>query len=168
MPLIFVITLILFLANPGCTAPPPTPRDNAAAEREIRGKIAGIREAILAKSATDIVRPSTPDWTFTAPDGVVFDRASYLVRTEALFSRIIAIESLTTTVDRVTFVDPSTAEVEISQRMVRSERAPDTGLVSRLSLRYRERHLWALTNDGWRVRRVEFIGTPERVVLPVR
>jgi hypothetical protein len=150
----------------GCaTAEGPEPRGAAAVRQEIAGKIAGIRDAILAKSAEGIVRPGTDDWSFTGPDGVTFDRKGFVTRTEALFARVVAIESLTTDVDRIGFASPTTAEVEITQTMVRSERAADTGAVTRLWLRYRERHAWVRTPTGWRVRKVEFIGTPERRVL---
>ncbi len=150
----------------GCaTAEGPEPRGAAAVRQEIAGKIAGIRDAILAKSAEGIVRPGTDDWSFTGPDGVKFDRKGFVARTEALFARVVAIESLTTDVDRIAFASPTAAEVEITQTMVRSERAADTGAVTRLWLRYRERHAWVRTPTGWRVRTVEFVGTPERRVL---
>lgn len=150
----------------GCaTSDGPEPRGAAAVRREIAGKIAGIRDAILAKSAEGIVRPGTEDWSFTGPDGVTFDRKGFVARTEALFARVVAIESLTTDVDRIVFASPTAADVEITQTMVRSERAADTGAVTRLWLRYRERHVWVQTPTGWRVRKVEFIGTPERRVL---
>lgn len=161
----FLVLFFSFLA--GCASDPVSVR-RSSAEQEIRGKIASIREAIVAKSAAGIVRHGTPDWTFTGPDGVTFDRERYLVRTEALFARIVAIESLQTTVDRVDILSSDVADIEITQIMVRSERAPQTGAVSRLSLRYREQHRWIRTADGWRVQKVSFIGTPERTVLPAR
>ncbi len=157
--------ILLSAGLAGCTITErPEPR-TAAVRAEIAGKIAGIRDAILAKSAEGIVRPGTDDWSFTGPDGVTFDRKGFVGRTEALFARIVAIESLTTTVDRVELTSPTTADVEITQTMVRSERAADTGAVTRLWLHYRERHGWVLTPTGWRVRRVAFIGTPERRIL---
>jgi len=71
----------------GCaTAEVPEPRGAAAVRQEIAAKIAGIRDAILAKSAEGIVRPGTDDWSFTGPDGVTFDRKGFVVRTEALFA----------------------------------------------------------------------------------
>ncbi|WP_414660460.1 DUF4440 domain-containing protein [Horticoccus sp. 23ND18S-11] len=136
-----------------------------AAEPEIRAAIAGIRTAILERSAAGIVKDSTPDWTFTGPDGVSFDRAGFIARTEALFARVVAIESLDTTVDRIAFTDSATADVTITQTMVRAERSADTAVVTRLRLRYREQHAWVRTEQGWRVRQVRFIGTPERTVL---
>lgn len=138
------------------------------ADQEIRRKIFTIRDAILAKSAAGIVLHGTPDWSFTGPDGVTFDRAGYLARTEALFARIVVIESLETTVNRLEFPDAASADVEISQTMVRSERTPETGVVVRLKLRYRERHQWVRIGDGWRVKSVRFLGTPERAVLPAK
>lgn len=156
------------LLLPRAHATEPAKSDaNDAADREIRAKIAGIREAILAKSAAGIVQPGTADWLFTGPDGVTFDRAAFIQRTEALFTRVVAITSLDTTVDSIRFADASTAEVEITQTMLRSERAADTGAITQLKLRYREHHTWVRASDGWRVRRVEFIGKPERTVLSV-
>ena len=136
-----------------------------AGEKEIRSAIAGIRSAILERSAAGIVKSSTPDWTFTGPDGVSFDRAGFIARTEALFARVVAIESLDTAVDRIAFPDPTTADVTITQTMVRAERSADTAVVTRLRLRYSEQHAWVRTEQGWRVRQVRFIGTPERTVL---
>jgi hypothetical protein len=159
---LFFLTLLLG----GCLAARPDSQAANKASLEIRGKIDGIRRAILAKSAAGILQPATADWTFTGADGVTFDRPGFLTRTETLFARVIAIESLETQIDRLTFPNPRTAEIEITQTMVRSERAADSSAVTRLSLRYREHHTWVRTNDGWRVRRVQFIGTPERKVLP--
>ncbi|PAW61063.1 MAG: hypothetical protein B9S34_16570 [Opitutia bacterium Tous-C1TDCM] len=161
----FVALLFVALGLVGCQSTAPSsvePRDPAGVRVEISGRIAGIRDAILARSAAGIVAPGTADWTFTGPDGATLDRAAFVARTETLFARIVSIESLDTTVDRIAFADAATAEVEITQTMVRTERgaagAPDT----RLWLRYRERHRWVHTDAGWRVRSVAFIGTPER------
>ena len=141
-----------------------TPTGEAAAA-QIRTRIAAIRDSILRKSAAGIVHYGTPDWSFTGADGVTFDRAGFITRTEALFARVEAIESLETAVDRLDFTDASHAEVEITQTMVRREKAADTSAVTRLYLRYRERHTWVSTDDGWKVQRVLFIGTPERRML---
>lgn len=161
----FLVLVFSLLA--GCASDPASARKSAV-EQEIRAKIASVREAIMAKDAAGIFRNGTADWTFTGPDGVTLDRERYLVRTEALFARIITIESLQTTVDRVDISSADLAEIELTQIMVRSERAPQTGEISRLNLRYREQHRWIRTADGWRIQKVTFIGTPERTVLPVR
>lgn len=137
-----------------------------AAAAQIRARIAAIRDSILKKSAAGIVYSGTPDWSFTGADGVTFDRAGFITRTEALFARVEAVESLDTAVDRIDFIDASHATVEITQTMVRREKSADTGAITRLYLRYRERHAWVSTDDGWKVQRVQFIGTPERRVLP--
>lgn len=134
-------------------------------EAQIRERVASIREAILAKSASGIVRWGTADWSFAPADGQSYDRDAYLRRTEALFARIEEIESLETRVDRVTVHD-EVAEVEITQTMVRRERPADRprdGKVSRVWLHYREHQMWVRVAPGdWRVRRVEFMGVPER------
>ncbi len=150
----------------GCATAPRGVQSPEADRQEIAAKIAGIRDAILAKSAAGIVQSGTPDWHFTGPDGVSFDRAGFIARTKALFARVVAIESLDTHVDRIVLTGADAAEVEITQTMVRVERAAGTGVVARLRLRYREHHDWVRTPDGWRVRRVQFIGTPERTLLP--
>lgn len=159
-------TLVAVLCLGGCSTSPRGLPSPEADQQEIATKIAGIREAILAKSAAGIVQSGTADWQFTGPDGVSFDRAGFIVRTEALFARIVAIESLETHVDRIVLAGANAAEVEITQTMVRSERAAGTGTVARFRIRYREHHTWVRTPDGWRVRRVQFIGTPERTPLP--
>lgn len=141
------------------------PAASQAADREIRTCIARIREAILAKSAAGIVASATTDWTFTGADGTPFDRAAFITRTEALFARVRTIESLETQVDRISWTSRVAAEVEITQTMVRTEQAADPGAEIRLRLRYRERHTWVHTNEGWRVQRVSFIGLPERTIL---
>ncbi len=152
----------LLLAGCGTTA---TPGNEEASRQEIRRKVAAIREAIVVKNAAGIVQSATEDWSFTGPDGVTFDRPGFLRRTEALFARIVTIESLTTDVDVVEFPAADRARVEITQTMTRSERAADTGVVSRVWLRYREEHTWVRVDGAWKVRRVGFIGTPERRVL---
>ena len=138
----------------------------AKADRaEIENRIASIRDSIRARKAEGIVHYGTADWSFTGPDGVTFNRASYLVRAEALFARVPVIESLETKIDRlVTTV--TTAEVEITQTMVRREIDPATKAESRVWLRYREQHLWLKTDRGWCVQRVAFLGAPERKILP--
>lgn len=163
-PALITPLLLLALLLGGCGTP-AAQRDDEAARREIRSRIAAIRDAILARNAAGIVQSATPDWSFTGPDGVAFDREGFLRRTEALFARIVTIESLTTDVDTVEFTAADRARVEITQTMVRSERAADTGTVSRVWLRYREEHSWVQVDGAWKVRRVVFIGTPERRVL---
>ena len=148
----------------GCAARPDLTAGRVADRAEINTRVAAIREAILAKSAEGIVRDGTPDYTFSGPDGVTFDRAGFVTRTQALMARIVTIESLDTRVDRVDF-ESDNAAVEITQTMVRSERPATGGEPVRLWLRYRESHSWVRTPGGWRVRKVAFIGTPERRVL---
>lgn len=138
-----------------------TDRDAA----EIRSRIAAIREAILIKSAAGIVRDSTNDYALVGTDGIRMDRTAFVTRTEALFARIIAIESLETTVDRIA-ITGDRAIAEITQTMVRRERPAAGGEPVRLWLRYREQHAWVRTNKGWQVREVLFLGTPERRTLP--
>jgi hypothetical protein len=98
------------------------------------------------------------------PDGIRFDRATYLIRTRALMDRIVTVDSLETTVDRAD-IHGETADVEITQSMERHERDAANGTIVHLKLRYREHHEWVRASDGWRVRRVSFIGAPERTVL---
>ncbi len=161
-----LVTLLAVLCLGGCSTSQRGLPSPEADQQEIAAKIAGIREAILAKSAAGIVQSGTPDWQFTGPDGVSFDRAGFIVRTEALFARVVAIESLETHVDSIVPAGADVAEVEITQTMVRAERAAGTGGVARFLIRYREHHHWVRTPDGWRVQRVRFIGTPERTPLP--
>jgi hypothetical protein len=134
------------------------------AEAQIRGRILSIRDAIRLRQPEGIVRWGTADWSFTGPDGQVFDRAAYLVRTRALFARIETLDSLETVIDRVE-VRGDSADIELSQAMERHERDAASGERVHLRLRYRERQLWVKTDDGWRVRRVAFIGSPERVIV---
>lgn len=148
----------------GCATQADPAARLAADQAEIRERVAAIREAILAKSAEGIVRDSTPEYQFTGPDGVAFDRAGFVARTRALMTRIVAIESLETHVDRVA-VDGDAAALEITQTMVRTESPAGGGEAVRLWLRYRENHTWVRTPEGWRVRSVEFLGTPERRIL---
>jgi len=146
----------------GCT----TPTGNAGRDaEEIRTRIAAIRDAILVKSAEGIVRDSTDDYALVGADGIRVDRRAFVTRTEALFARVIAIESLDTVVDRVALTGAS-AIVEITQTMVRREHPAAGGNPVRLWLRYREQHTWVRTAKGWQVREVLFLGTPERRTLP--
>lgn len=151
-----------WLAMAGCTSAGGTARDD---ETQIRSRITSIRDSILARSAEGIVRYGTEDWSFTGPDGVKFDRTAYLARTQALFARVPAVESLDTHVDQIV-LRPDSADVEISQTMIRREIDPATKTEGRIWLHYRERHLWVRTANGWCVRQVAFIGTPERKPLP--
>ena len=152
-----VILLALGLAA-GCA----TPAQRARAQ--ITERIYSIRDAIRARQAEGIVRWGTADWSFTGPDGKVFDRAAYLVRARGLFERIVTLESLATVVDRID-VHGTFADEEITQTMERHERDATSGEILHLRLRYREHHVWMVTSDGWRVQTVAFIGQPERTVL---
>lgn len=151
--------LLLGLLLGACSTGP------GAAEAQIRERIISIRDAIRVKAPEGIIHWGTPDWTFTGPDGKDFDRAAYLVRARGLFERIVTLDSLETTIDRLE-VKGAAAVVEITQVMERHERDPATGRVLHLRLRYREHHDWVKTDDGWRVRRVRFLGAPERTDLP--
>lgn len=150
----------------GCTNPAANTGSNIERDSaEIRSRIGAIREAILVKSAAGIVRDSTEDYALVGADGIRVDRATFVTRTEALFARVVAIESLETAVDQVNLTGDR-AVVEITQTMVRRERPAAGGNPVRLWLRYREQHTWERTTQGWRVREVLFIGTPERRTLP--
>jgi hypothetical protein len=155
-------TAILLLLGLGLLAGCATPAQRA--EAQIREHIFSIRDAIRARQPEGIVRWGTDDWSFTGADGKAFGRAAYLDRARGMFARIVTLDSLETTVDRVEIRGPA-AEVEITQLMERHERDPATGAVTHLRLRYREQHDWVRTPEGWRVRAVRFIGTPERTVL---
>ncbi len=160
-----VILLALLWALAGCAAIRTDPPDRVAAETQIRSRIASIREAILARSAEGIVHWATGDWSFTGADGVKFDRAGYLARTTALFARVPAIESLDTQVDRLE-IHGDSADIEITQTMVRREIDPATKAETRVWLRYREKHRWVAVARDWRVQAVAFIGQPERKNIP--
>jgi len=134
------------------------------AEDQITARIFSIRDAIRAQQAEGIVRWGTADWSFAGPDGKVYDRAAYLERARGLFARIVTLDALETHIDRLE-VNGRSAAVEITQTMERHERDAASGQILHLRLRYRERHAWTETADGWRVRSVAFIGTPERTVL---
>jgi ketosteroid isomerase-like protein len=153
------LMLLLLGLLAGCMTPAQR------AEVQIRERIASIRDAIRAKQAEGIVRWGTADWSFTGPDGKSFDQAAYLVRARGLFERITVLDSLETTVDRID-LRGDTAQVEITQLMERHEHNATTGGVDHIRMRYREHHDWVKAADGWRVRAVRFIGTPERTVLP--
>lgn len=164
--LIQVAAWIAGLLLAGCAAPAGITGTGADRDTtEIRSRIAAIREAILAKSAAGIVRDSTNDYALVGADGVRMDRSAFVTRTEALFARVIAIESLETTVDRIELTGDR-AIAEITQTMVRRERPAAGGSPVRLWLRYREQHTWVRTDKGWQVREVLFVGTPERRTLP--
>lgn len=160
----YVLALALFLSGSlaGCRSLSFQARRDA----QIRARVADIRMAILERRAEGIIAWATPDWTFIDPDGVVFDRGQFMSRTRALFDRLVGIESLSTEVDSIR-TRPGFAEVEITQTMVRRERAPDGGEL-RVRQRYRERQEWVLAPDGWRVRGVTFLGQPERTLLPTQ
>lgn len=167
LPSFLVLPLVILtglMCLTGCGRPSRAEVEEQAGQ-EIRARIALIREAILARSAAGIVASATPDWSFTGADGVTFDRSGFIARTEALFARVQAIESLETRVDRITWTDPSTADVELTQTMVRVEQAATSAPAVRLRLRYQERHRWVHTAEGWRVQQVRFFGTPERTIL---
>ncbi|MEI6670040.1 MAG: nuclear transport factor 2 family protein [Acidobacteriota bacterium] len=134
-------------------------------ENQIRERIASIRTAIVAKQAEGIVRWGTDDWTFTGPDATAYDKTAYLARTQALMARIVNVDALDTHVDRID-LRGDTADVEITQTMERHERDASTANVLHVRLRYREHHVWVRASDGWRVKSVSFIGTPERELLP--
>jgi hypothetical protein len=164
-PVFPLVILAALMSLAGCGRPSQADAEKQAGQ-EIRSRIALIREAILARSASGIVASATPDWSFTGSDGVTLDRAGFIARTEALFARVLAIESLETRVDRITWKDPASAEVELTQTMVRVEQATSATPRVRLHLRYQEQHRWVRTAEGWRVQQVRFFGTPERTVLP--
>ncbi len=160
-----LLTAVAAVLFAGCAATAETMQGRDADRSQIQTRIAAIRDAILARSAEGIVRDGTEDWAFTGPDGTSLDRTAFIARTQALFARVPAIETLETKVDRLV-VDADTADVEITQTMVRQEADPTTKIVTRVWVRYREHHLWVRTPRGWCVRRVAFIGTPERKPLP--
>lgn len=133
-------------------------------EGQIRERLFSIRAAILAKDASGIVRWGTDDWTFVDQAGQAFDRAAYLVRAKGLFDRIVAVDALDTHIDRIA-IQGAEAQVEITQTMERHEREAGSGRVQHVRLRYREAQTWVLVTEEWRVRRVAFVGVPERTVL---
>jgi len=157
--------LVALLLAAGCAGPGSAASRLRRDEAEIRAGIASIREAILARDTAGILRVATADWRFTGPDGKVYDRAAYRVRTEALFARIERIESLDTQVGSVA-VHGDRADVELTQTMVRRERATPGAGPARWWLRYRERHVWRRTPGGWRAQSVAFLAAPERKTLP--
>jgi hypothetical protein len=134
------------------------------AELQIRERIASIRAAILARQAEGIVRWGTPDWQMIAADGTRYDKAAYLVRARALMDRIVTVDSLTTAIDAVA-TTPTDATVELTQTMERHERDAASGAVVHLRMKYRERHTWVKTDDGWRVKVVLMLPGAERQVL---
>lgn len=133
-------------------------------EEQIRERLFAIRAAILAKDAGGIVRWGSDDWTFVDQTGQTFDRTAYLVRVKGLFDRVVSIDSLETHIDRIA-IQGNEAQVEVTQTMERHEREAATGLVQHVRLRYREAQVWVWVGQEWRVRRVAFVGLPERTVL---
>ena len=155
-PLPFVAFLAALAVLSGCATP--------HADRQIRERIASIREAILAERAAGIVEFGTPDWRFVSADDKAFDRAAYLQRVEKLFAGI-EIESLETRVERVD-ERGARAEVELVQIMVRRE-TDAAGERARWKVRYRESQEWVKSaTRGWLVARVK-VYSSQREKLPL-
>lgn len=150
------ITLLLLAA---CVHPGAAP-----AERQIRERIALIRESILARNAEGIVRHGTPDWSFITPDGARVDRTGFIERTRRLFANS-EIESLQTDIFAVS-VHGERANVQLRQQMVRTEKDA-AGQSQRWRVTYREGQEWVRTTEGWCVARVE-VYSPTREALPLR
>lgn len=137
-----------------------------AAEKQIRERIASIRDAILAERAEGVVEFATPDWHFDTPDLKQFDRTTYVERTRKLFADI-DVESLETRIDRVDYLGER-AEVMLTQTLVRVE-TDAAGVRSRWKLKYSERQEWILSRDrGWLVAHVTILYHPKRAALPNR
>lgn len=132
-------------------------------ETQIRERIASIRTAILAKDVEGIYRWGTPDWAFKGPDGKIYDRAAYRVRTAKLFARV-QIESLETQVRNVTLTNEY-ADVWLQQTMIRIETAAD-GTRERWRVTYPESHQWVKVADGWHVVQVQIVSV-KREQLPL-
>jgi hypothetical protein len=155
-PLLFVGVVLLAASVVGCS--------QLSAEKQIRERIASIREAIMAERPEGIIEFGTPDWRFDTPDGQRFDRASYLERTRKLFAEI-DIESLDTRIDRIDRHDART-EVTLTQTLVRVE-TDAAGVRTRWKMKYGERQEWIWTRDrGWLVAHVGILYRPIREALP--
>ncbi len=155
-PLLFLAAVFAALAFSGCTLP-------VSPEKQIRARLASIRESILAKRVDGIFEFGTPDWTFVGPDGKSFNRAAYRERTTKLFAEI-GIESLETNIETVD-VRRGQAEVRLTQVMVRTERDA-TGATARWRVTYQETQDWVETEArGWLVVRVR-VYNPKRTALP--
>jgi hypothetical protein len=133
-------------------------------EEQIRARLGAIRGAILAKDGAGVVRWATADWVFVDHTGRTFNQAAYLERVRGLFATVVAIDRLDTQIDRIA-MGATSATVELTQTMERREQGPGGGRVGRVRLRYREAQAWILVDGEWRVRRVEFVGPPERTEL---
>jgi ketosteroid isomerase-like protein len=156
-PLLLALVAAVAVFAAGCSALAP--------ERQIRDRIAAIREAILAERVDGIFEFGTPDWVFVAPDGKNYDRDAYRGRTTKLFAEV-TIESLATEVTSIS-PDGPRAEVWIRQTMVREEADPAGGR-ARWQVSYRERQEWfKTTTRGWLVARVQVID-PRREKLSPR
>ncbi len=135
-----------------------------SAEKQIRERIASIREAILAERPEGIIEFGTPDWRFDTPDRQSFDRAGYLERARKLFADF-DIESLDTHIDRIDR-DDARAEVTLTQTLVRVE-TDATGARTRWKMKYGERQEWIWTRDrGWLAAHVTVLYRPIREALP--
>lgn len=134
-----------------------------SAEKQVRERIASMRDAIAGERVDAILEFSTPDWRFDAPDGTSYNRESYLARTAQLFADF-QVESFDTQVDHFEQHD-SRAEVRLTQTMVRTE-TDATGTRSRFKVHYAERQEWIETRDrGWLVARVSVLHRPVREKL---
>lgn len=157
----FVLYLVgCALSLAGCTG---VARVLSPDHAQIRERIATIRAAILTKDVEGIFRWGTPDWSFTAPDGRVYDRTAYRERTTKLFAAV-EIESLETDVRQV-HVDGVHADVWLQQTMVRTE-TDASGTRTRWRVTYGEDQEWVRVSDGWRVVGVKVIGM-KRDKVPV-
>lgn len=152
-PLLFCAIL---LAATGC--------GQHAMEEQIRGRLASIREAILAKRVEGIFEFGTADWTFVGPDGKTFDRVAYRARTEKLFASV-EIESLDTRINAIHRHDER-AHVELTQTMMRVETTA-SGEKQRWRVIYDEKQEWRRSKDrGWLVARVEVINPRRERLAP--
>jgi hypothetical protein len=155
-PLLFAGFILLAAGLVGCS--------QLSAEKQIRERIAAIREAILAERPEGIIEFGTPDWRFDTPDRKTFDRAAYLERTRKLFAEI-DVESLDTRIDRIDHFGER-AEVSLTQTLVRVE-TDAAGARTRWKIKYRETQEWVLARDrGWLVAHVTILYHPKREALP--
>jgi ketosteroid isomerase-like protein len=151
----------------GCTpAPAAPPTAPAASEQSVRKALEAAyernRQALLARDPAAVLALRTEDFHVVTPDGATHGPQEMADFTRNLLANVERWEALSFDIDSIAR-QGNEAAAEVRQHSIRMMRRPE-GRIQRVENWVNQRETWAITAQGWKLRRVDSI-RDQRVLI---
>lgn len=143
-------------------APAERPITVANVKAQLEGAYTRNRQAFLAKDVSAVMALRTPDFHSITPDGARHDRQAMEGYTKNFLGGVDRWIDLSFEIEALEVAGPE-ARAQVRQHAVRRQLRADNK-IHHVETWVTQRETWRLTNDGWKLARVDQVRDQRRLV----